>query len=103
MTALWKLEPHTRAKHQVLRLYLDGWFPVMAQQALRMQHRMIGPPRLLVVDGFAGPGRYVDGEPGSPLIMLDALINHTGFDRWAGVTFLFLFIEQDAERVKRLE
>lgn len=101
---LWTCEPHTRAKHQVLRAYLDAWIPIMAQQALRVRARRPGgsPPRLLLVDGFAGPGRYAEGEQGSPLIMLEALLAHHAFARLQGVEFLFLFIEQDRARVEHL-
>ena len=54
---LWPLDDHTRAKHRVLRAYLDQWLPIMGQQALKV-HRAgaANPPRLLLVDGFAGPG-----------------------------------------------
>ena len=97
---LWELEPHTAAKHQVLRAYLDAWIPVMGQQALRVP--WADAKRLLLVDGFAGPGRYSGGQPGSPLIMLDAVISHAAFPRLAGVTFNFLFVEHDARRVQHL-
>jgi three-Cys-motif partner protein len=100
---LWDREAHTAAKHRVLRAYVDGWIPVMAQQALRVQHMNLGSPRLLLVDGFAGPGRYRTGEDGSPLIMLKALLEHSGLDRWNDVTFIFLFIEQDERRFEHLE
>ncbi len=99
---LWPLDDHTRAKHRVLRAYLDAWIPIMGQQALRMQAYTVGRPRLLLVDGFAGPGRYRDGEPGSPLIMLDALASHAALSRLAEVGFIYLFIEQDPRRVERL-
>lgn len=99
---LWDHEPHTAAKHRVLRSYLDGWIPVMAQQALRVRRYTIGAPRLLFVDGFAGPGRYATGDPGSPLIMLDALLSHSAFDRLGEVQFNFLFIEHDKRRIDRL-
>jgi three-Cys-motif partner protein len=99
---LWDLEPHTAAKHRVLRAYLDAWIPVMAQQALRVHRLSTEPPRLLLVDGFAGPGRYATGEPGSPLIMLEALLSHAAFERLGGVSFVFLFIEHDERRVDRL-
>jgi three-Cys-motif partner protein len=99
---LWDLEPHTAAKHRVLRSYLDGWIPVMGHQALRVRHHTIGQPRLLLVDGFAGPGRYATGEPGSPLIMLDAVRSHSAFAQLKDVQFIFLFIEHDARRVDRL-
>lgn len=98
---LWDREPHSAAKHRVLRSYLDGWIPVMAQ-AIRARKRAGGDARLLLVDGFAGPGRYATGEPGSPLIMIDALTSHAAFDRLGEVSFNFLFIEHDARRVHNL-
>ncbi len=99
---LWDLDAHTAAKHRVLRAYLDGWIPVLAQQALNVTGHRIGPPRLLLVDGFAGPGRYATGEPGSPLIMLDALTSHAALPGLAGVEFIFLLIEHDRRRVEHL-
>lgn len=63
---LWPLDDHTRAKHRVLAAYLAAWLPVMGQQAKRFRGRK-DPPRLLVVDGFAGPGRYETGEDGEQL------------------------------------
>lgn len=99
---LWTLEAHTAAKHRVLRAYLDAWIPVMAQQAISVRGRQRPRPQLLLLDGFAGPGRYTDGEPGSPLIMLDALMTHSAFDRLSDVDFTFLFIEHDRRRADTL-
>jgi three-Cys-motif partner protein len=99
---LWPLDDHTRAKHRVLRSYLDAWLPVMGQQAAKFVGASPDPPRLLLVDGFAGPGRYATGEPGSPLIMLEALVEHDAFQRMSAVNFLYLFIEHDARRVEHL-
>ncbi|HEX5761879.1 MAG TPA: three-Cys-motif partner protein TcmP [Solirubrobacterales bacterium] len=99
---LWDLDDHTRAKHRVLRSYLSAWLPVMGQQALRVNDP-VNPPRLLVVDGFAGPGRYATGEDGSPLIMLKTLLEHEAFERMKKVEFLYLFIEHDNRRFEHLE
>lgn len=99
---LWHREDHTAAKHRVLRSYLDGWLPAMGLQAIKTAAYRPGPPRLLLVDGFAGPGAYTGGEPGSPLLMLDALLSHKALERLAGVQFTYLFIEQDLRRVERL-
>ena len=99
---LWDLNDHTRAKHRVLRSYLNAWLAVMGQQAAKFAGRKSKPPRLLVVDGFAGPGRYKTGEEGSPLIMLDALIKHDAFERMSKVNFQYLFIENDKRRVEHL-
>ncbi|GAI63170.1 unnamed protein product, partial [marine sediment metagenome] len=38
----WPLEPHTKAKHEILKRYLYAWFPILASS-----HR-----RILYVDGF---------------------------------------------------
>ncbi len=57
---LWALEPHTAAKHAILRRYLQAWFPIMAS----------ANARFLYIDGFAGPGEYSGGEDGSPVIAL---------------------------------
>jgi len=98
-SVLWELEPHTAAKHRVLRSYLDAWLPAMGHQS---QHVGRASPRLLLVDGFAGPGRYATGEPGSPIIMLEALLSRGDLDALESVQFMFLFIEHDKARVERL-
>ena len=89
---LWPITPETAAKHQVLRTYLNAWFPIMGRRG----------GRLVVIDGFAGPGRYEGGEPGSPLIMLDALRTHSAR---ASITaeVVFLFIEEKARRAAHLK
>ncbi len=75
----------------------------MAQQALNVRGRTLEPPKLLLLDGFAGPGRYATGEPGSPLIMLDALLSHRARPSLDGVQFIYLFIEHDQRRVNHLQ
>src|ERR1035437_7730074 len=92
-TTLWEADPHTKIKHAILRAYLHGWLPIMA--------RWNG--RIVFIDGFAGPGRYVDGSPGSPIIALRALLEHRVF-REPNVhrRFSFLFIEERADRAESL-
>jgi three-Cys-motif partner protein len=101
---LWPLDDHTRAKHQVLAGYLSAWLPIMGQQAMKIQRLGKDPPRLLIVDGFCGPGRYEGGEDGSPLIMLKTLLEHDAFERMSegGVEFIYLFIEHDKRRIDHL-
>ena len=90
----WELARHTQAKHDLLRRYLGAWYGVFASS------RRHG--RLIYLDGFAGPGAYSEGEPGSPLIALDALINHSSFNKWDDTNFVFLFVEKDEEYFKSL-
>jgi three-Cys-motif partner protein len=97
---IWKLDDHTAAKHDVLRAYLEAWIPIMGHAALKYGG---DEPRLLLVDGFAGPGRYSGGEPGSPLIMLEALLEHKALPQLDEVQFFLYFIEQDGARVESLE
>jgi hypothetical protein len=33
---VWKLDPHTRGKHEVLRHYLAAWFPILGSFAGRV-------------------------------------------------------------------
>lgn len=91
-TTIWPIDNHTRAKHEILRRYLQAWLPIMTS---RNEH-------VLIIDGFAGPGEYVGGEPGSPLIAIDTFLHHASAQiREKKVTFLF--IEEDARRCEYLE
>jgi len=86
----WKLEPHTAAKHAILRNYLGAWFPKLAWRG-----------RLVFVDGFAGAGEYLDGEPGSPVIALNACLEHKA--NFEQCEMIFLFIEERPDRFNNLE
>ena len=88
---VWPIEPHTAGKHQVLKHYLDAWLPIM------MQSNQL----VLYVDAFAGPGEYEDGEPGSPLIAIDTLVNHRRLLQLPG-RIKFEFIEANLDRYMHL-
>ncbi len=91
---VWELEPHTEAKHEIMRRYLGGWFAVLGSWH----------GRVVFIDGFAGPGRYENGEPGSPVISLSTLLDHNYRDRLlARCEFVFLFCEPDHRRFPTLE
>jgi three-Cys-motif partner protein len=96
---LWAMEPHTKGKHIVLRSYLDAWLPIMSHGA-RFRSAM-GKGRLVLVDGFAGPGRYSMGEDGSPLVMLKAFLEHTQ-RHLISADLLYLFIEERRDRIEYL-
>ena len=88
---LWSLEPHTRAKHEILRRYLEAWSAILG---------MSNAETIAYVDGFAGPGAYDKGEDGSPIIALKAALAHQ--DKMK-CEIRFLFIEKDVARAKHLE
>ncbi len=97
---LWPMDSHTRGKHIVLRRYLEAWLPILSYSA--RVRAALGPGKLVLVDGFAGPGRYSTGEDGSPLIMLKAFLEH---DQRELITanLIYLFIEERTDRVGRLK
>lgn len=90
-TAIWDIEPHTRAKHEILKLYLQAWMPILTHG---------GFPKVMYVDGFAGPGRYSNGENGSPIIALHVAMDQ--FDR-IRTSIHFVFIEKDKKRADMLK
>ena len=90
---VWPLEEHTRAKHTILRTYLDAWLPIMG---------MRWNSRLVLIDAFAGPGVYAGEEPGSPIIMLNAFLEHT-LRETIKAELVFVFIDEDADRVQKLQ
>ena len=86
---LWKLDAHTKAKHDILKRYLGAWFPILSKHH----------SRIVYIDGFSGPGRYTGGEEGSPIIALDVAVNHR---RAIAGEIVFWFIEQRADRLGHL-
>jgi three-Cys-motif partner protein len=87
---IWALEPHTAAKHKILGCYLDAWFPILAKYN----------GRIVYLDGFSGPGRYLGGEPGSPIVALQSALAHA-----ARLTkdVDFFFIEERSDRADHLD
>jgi len=88
-STVWPLEPHTAAKHAILREYLKAWLPIMSYRN----------ERIVYLDGFAGPGEYVGGEPGSPVVALDTAIQHTAD---LDSELVFVFMEADEKRCLHL-
>ena len=100
------LKDHSKKKHQVLRRYLVEY----------LQVRCITPQqtrfRFAIVDGFAGGGAYQGGEPGSPLIFLELLLEQTGemnirraADGMAQIQFecLLIFNDLDPDAIEILK
>jgi three-Cys-motif partner protein len=89
----WECPPHTKAKHDMLASYLDGWFPILASWN----------GRVVFLDGFAGRGRYNDGAEGSPLVALRRLLDHRHFPQMAHREFVFYFVEADSDNAESLD
>lgn len=90
-TKLWKIDEHTKAKHEILRRYLGAWFGILGQRI----------PRIVYIDGFCGPGEYECGEPGSPLIALHQATPLA--TKYQDTEFVFIFIDERKDRIENLE
>lgn len=88
-TTLWPLEAHTKAKHDILKRYLQAWYPILGRHNRR----------IVYIDGFSGPGRYEGGEMGSPIIAINAAIDHK-LDLTSEI--VFWFIEENKSRYENL-
>ncbi len=89
-TTTWPIEPHTEAKHAILKKYLEAWFPIISKYH----------DEIVYIDGFAGPGEYTNGNEGSPLIAIKTFLHHK-----VPITskVLMYFIESDYNRCINLE
>lgn len=67
----WVYTEHTAAKHEILHRYLGAWLAILGRgrKGTKWRHK-----QLVLVDGFAGRGRYIGGEPGSPKIMFERAV-----------------------------
>lgn len=86
---VWEIKPHTRAKHEILKRYLQAWIPILTAGRF---------PEVMYIDGFAGPGRYSKGEEGSPVIALRAALEQQGWIQ-SGIHFLFIENDRDSARI----
>jgi three-Cys-motif partner protein len=96
LSTVWPAEDHTLAKHAILRHFLGAWFPILTRQT---EKAGAVSDQVLYIDGFAGPGEYAGGEPGSPVIALDVALSHSqGFPK----PVRFVLIEQREDRFEHL-
>jgi three-Cys-motif partner protein len=86
---IWEIEPHTIAKHKILENYLKAWFPIIGRYNDTVNY----------VDGFAGPGIYSQGEPGSPIVAMKVANEHSAE---LNGKLNFLFIEEGEARAENL-
>ncbi len=80
----WNLKPHTKAKHAILKTYLDAWFPIISKNETKIAY----------IDGFAGRGKYDDGEDGSPIIAIKAARDHVLSKYFKDLKFFFVELDE---------
>ena len=89
LPTVWEAEPHTLAKHGILKTYLEAWAAILSKSRFGSE--------LLFVDGFAGPGRYMGGELGSPFVALNSILAHS-LPLQKGVRLCFIELDTDRHR-----
>jgi three-Cys-motif partner protein len=96
----WRSLEHTRMKHRLLSRYLAGYIPILAHT----QHRRGQKAQIVLVDGFAGRGRYTGGEGGSPLVIVsvaEEVLEHLG-SHAAQTQITCAFIEANSDNHEAL-
>ncbi|MDD5568088.1 MAG: three-Cys-motif partner protein TcmP [Candidatus Omnitrophica bacterium] len=93
---IWPQELHTKAKHLILKAYLQSWLAIVGQ---RFQ-------KIVYVDGFCGPGIYENNEPGSPILAINTIkevLNKLGSARNLKSEKIELyFFDTDGDRIESL-
>ncbi len=79
--------PWSKIKDTILGSYMSPYFAKLS----RVQNR-----KILIIDAFAGPGRFEDGQPGSPLIICQAA------ERYAKNNYEAIFINLDESHHEQL-
>ncbi|KKZ11646.1 MAG: hypothetical protein TE42_07335 [Candidatus Synechococcus spongiarum SP3] len=105
-----QIEPHSKAKLEVLRAYLRQYFNRLAINRLAINRRR-KELKLDLVDGFAGGGTFQDGDkilPGSPLVMLGEaeaarLRLNEGRDKKLEINCRFYFIDKEKSHTDHLQ
>jgi len=96
LPVVWDADPHTVAKIEILKAYLNAWFRILG---MKRRGEII-----LYVDGFAGPGYYRNHDEGSPLAAVrvaERTITDLG-DKFVANQLHCAFIESRLDRFKVL-
>ncbi len=92
----WDLKRNTQVKHDILSGYLERWASILSGRRTKTH------TNLHYVDGFAGRGRYREGEPGSPLIAME--IGQEMHEHRGGSLDLYCYnVEENADNFKSLK
>lgn len=93
---IWEASPHTLAKISILRSYLHAYFQILG--------RTSRGANILYIDGFAGPGEYVNDPCGSPVAAVEAAVKSVRDmgHSWEAKAVYLAFIEADKKRAEHL-
>lgn len=84
----------TFTKLEIFERYLIEWLPVFIEQNY---------PRVYIVDFFAGPGKDKNGQPGSPLRIIDSIFRYKERIENKQIRLELIFNEFDIKKCEKLE
>ncbi len=87
----------SRIKAQIVSRYFDAWASIMVSQLERSRGKY--GDRIAYVDLFCGPGRYNDGTPSTPLLIIERALRNEKFRNRLQCTFN----DKNLEYVQRLQ
>lgn len=82
----------SRLKAGIVSKYFSAWANVIASQ---------GRPRIGYLDLYSGPGRYDDGNPSTPLFIIENTVNHK--NQKVRETIRLTFNDSDPQNVEKLK
>lgn len=85
----------SKVKTAIVTKYFDAWAKVM----IATQRKHGRSDRIAYVDLFAGPGRYLDGTPSTPLLILQKAIQNPEI----GARLVTIFNDKDEANTRSLE
>lgn len=88
-TLVWSRDPHTEAKHLIIRGYGHAWWPILLSANQQVTY----------AEGFCGPGEYSGGEDGSPVVALRSLLEHEQEVPLAGRTVNVVLVDDHGGRL----
>lgn len=92
MTRQLLLKEVSKAKLQILEKYFPSWARILGSRH----------PTLVYVDCFAGAGKYLGGEEGSPLVVLSKAQEMVRRSKHP-LNIVTIFVEKDATAVQELQ
>lgn len=92
-----EVREQSEVKTEMVEKYFDAWARIIT--AVRDRDPLRPDKRIGYVDLFAGPGRYRDGTPSTPLRVLQKAIANPGYAQ----RFVTIFNDRDQANVRALQ
>ena len=87
----------TMEKLNIYKSYVEGWLPVFLSKSWERERD------ILFFDFFSGPGEDVNGKKGSPIILLEQLIQQSDSIKQQGKSIRIFFNDSNKEHIDKLK